>query len=191
MRLAVLMTTLSLSLLPAMAQTRLGEAQGNWAGASGTGFDFRAELTEEDGQARLKIWNAMPGAGFGPDPEFDKTGIVYRDQITAGGSQELVVQEKASSTRLMIVTQSKDETGDAKEVLSIAYLDNQFTVIGYEFHLTNTPEGADYSCVVDLRADTSVSGGKQTALAPRAFEADNLSSWGTDTAFALGYCPPA
>ena len=46
------------------AGTVLDEVSGNWAGASGQGFAFRAVLSDEGGQARLQIWQGMDAAGL-------------------------------------------------------------------------------------------------------------------------------
>ena len=60
-----LLPTLALTLAlanPALAQTLLSEASGNWAGTSGEGFTFLARLTQNQDMARLTIWGGGPGA---------------------------------------------------------------------------------------------------------------------------------
>lgn len=173
----------------AAAGAALGEVSGNWAGASGQGFDFRALLTDEAGEARLQIWQGMGAAGLQGEPQFDVTGIVYRDNIIAGGRQTLELAETADGTTLLIVTEGRDEMGEVREVVTVAFLDNQFTVVAYEIGLTGSPDGHDYRCTVDLAADTATAQGRTTALPARAFEDDNLSGWGPGEAFSRGYCP--
>lgn len=173
---------------PVLASALLGEVRGNWAGTSGLGFDFRAELTEEAGAARLRIWQGMGGM-LESAPQFDATGVVYRDNIIAGGVQTLDLVTTGTATELLIVTQGTDEMGEVREVVRVAYLDNQFTVVGYSIALTGSPDGHDYDCTVDLAQDSVTAMGETLALAPRAFEADNLSDWGPGEAFTRGFCP--
>jgi hypothetical protein len=61
MRLIPLLLTLA---TPAMAGT-LGEVTGNWAGPQNTGFYFRAVLSDDNGKARLQIWNAADAVPTG------------------------------------------------------------------------------------------------------------------------------
>jgi hypothetical protein len=173
---------------PVLASALLGEVTGNWAGASGQGFDFRAELTEEAGAARLRIWQGMGGM-LESEPQLDMTGVVYRDSIIAGGVQTLELASTGTATELLIVTEGTDEMGEVREVVRVAFLDNQFTVVGYSIALTGSPDGHDYDCTVDLVNDSVTAMGETRALEARAFEDDNLSGWGPGAAFSRGFCP--
>ena len=190
MRSATLLIPLILAALPAAAEPVLGEAGGNWAGATGQGFAFRAVLSDQDGAARLQIWQGLPGEPLTGDPAFDATGLVWRDNIIAGGRQTLALHEGPAQTTLRIVTESADEMGEAVEELEIRFIDNQFTVIGYSLQLTGAPDGAEYLCTVDLLEDIAVFNGTARALEPRSAEADNLSDWTPQAALDRGYCPP-
>lgn len=176
--------------MPGQAGTVLGEVDGNWAGASGQGFLFRAILTDEGGKARLRIWQAMDEAGLEGEPQLDVTPVVYRDNIIAGGKQGLDLAVGPDASTLKIVTDSADEQYGFQETVSIQFLDFQYTVVAYDVILTDfqTP-GQSYACSVDLRANSRVVNGVAESLPPRAFEEDNLSAWGPDAALAKGLCP--
>lgn len=175
---------------PGRAEEPLAEVSGNWAGASGQGFAFRALLTDDGGQARLRIFQGTDAASLGASPELDVTPVVYRDTIVAGDHQGLELVTGPDSTTLQIVTDSDDEQYGFREVVEVQFLDFQFTVVGYAVDLTDfSNPGESYSCHVDLRDNRRVVNGRAEPLPPRPFEADNLSDWGPDAALAKGLCP--
>lgn len=189
MRRATCLIPLILAASPAAAGPVLGEVGGNWAGATGQGFAFHAVLSDEAGQARLQIWQGMPGQPLTGDPAFDATGLVWRDTIISGGRQTLALDEGPAQTTLIVVTESADEMGEAAEELQIRFIDNQFTVTGYSLTLTGAPDGADYACSVDLLENVAIFNGTATASEARPAEADNLSGWAPGAAVDRGYCP--
>lgn len=186
---AIVLTALGLS-SAARADTVLSEVSGNWAGTSGQGFDFRAILSEAGGETRLQIWQGMNGIVPGGAAELDLHPAVYRDNIIAGDRQGLQVIAGPEATVLRILTESEDEQYGFREAVDVQFIDFQFTVIAYAVDLTEfaSAEG-NYSCHVDLRANTRVVNGVTESLPDRPAEADNLSGWGPDAALTKGLCP--
>lgn len=175
---------------PARAEIALGEVSGNWAGASGQGFVFRAVLTDEGGQARLRIWQGMDAASLQGEAQLDVAPVVYRDNIIAGDKQGLELAVGQDASTLKIVTDSDDEQYRFQETVSVQFLDFQYTVVAYDVIVTDfTDPAQSYACSVDLRANSRVVNGVAESLPPRAFEDDNLSAWGPDAALAKGLCP--
>ena len=188
MRRLILALTLALA-GPAMAEPLLSEASGNWAGASNGGFFFRAELTQADKTARLRIWNGTDGVPKGGDAQFDNATIALSAYAT---SQRLEVVEAPDGSILQVVTDFADEAGEGREVVQIQYLDNEFTVIGYFHQSTGYNPGGDpipYECEVDLAAGTARVNGTIGDLEPMDFEAQNASGWTFGAAFDRGWCP--
>lgn len=172
------------------AGTVLDEVSGNWAGASGQGFAFRAVLSDEGGQARLQIWQGMDAAGLTGEPQLDMMPVVYRDNIIAGGHQGLALEVGADASTLRIVTESEDEQYGFQETIAVQFLDFQYTVVAYEVTLTDFSNPAQsYSCQLDLIANRRTVNGVADSLPPRAFEEDNLTAWGPDAALTKGLCP--
>lgn len=175
---------------PAVAQTLLSEASGNWAGPSNQGFYFRAQLTQTKDMARLAIWGgAMDGvpSALG-EPEFDNDQIALSAFATR---QDLEVVDTGQGSILQVVTQFADEEAEGRTVLQIQYLDNQYTVVGY-YHLSKlyNPGGepSAYECDVDLRNMVTIDNGHERQLQQVASEALNASDWTWSAAFDRGYC---
>jgi hypothetical protein len=186
MRFALVLLTLA---TPAMAET-LGEVAGNWGGPQNTGFFFRAVLSDDAGQARLQIWNAADAVPQGGDPQFDNTGIVWRDNMVEAGEQRLELLDGPDGTALLIVTETSDEAYTAREMLKVQYLDNQFTVMSYANTSYDVNTNADgFSCLVDVWNDR-VTLNSRPATAPKlSFDDKNASLWTATSVFDLGYCP--
>ena len=157
---------------PALAQTVLSEASGNWAGTSGEGFTFLARLTQNQDMARLTIWGGGPGSAAVAEgePQFDNATIAIGAFAT---KQELEVVEGADGSTLLIVTE-------------VQFLDNQFTVVGY--HHAGETAGQSFACDVDLWNMTATEDGKTRVLEPVGFEALNASDWTWDAAYERGFC---
>jgi hypothetical protein len=186
MRFAVLLLTLATS---AMADP-ISEVTGNWAGAQNTGFYFRAVLLDDAGHARLQIWNAMDAVPQGGDPQFDNAAIVFRDNMVEAGEQRLELLDGPDGTALQVVTDASDEEYTAREVLTIQYMDNQFTVMAYENTSSDVNTGGDgYACIVDVWNDKVSLNGVANTAPQVAFEDKNASGWTATSAFDLGYCP--
>ena len=182
-----MMLGLALAAGPAAAGV-LSEAEGNWAGSSAQGFAFRAELSDDAGAARLRIWQGLPETP--PALEFDQTGLIARDNIIAGGRQELRLEVQPGGTTLVLHTEAADESGEMTEDVSVRFVDFQFTVTAYRIALTGAPDAPDYHCAVDLAHDEVTFQGLRAPLAPRPAEADNLALWQPRAAFDRGFCPP-
>jgi hypothetical protein len=185
MRLPILALTLTLA-APALAQTVLSEASGNWAGPSNGGFFFRAELSQNEDKARLKIWNGMDPNSV--DLQFDNPAISLGAFATR---QELEVVDSGQGSILQVVTEFADEEAEGRDVVQIQFLDNQFTVVGY-YHLSRfyNPGGEPYAyeCDVDLWNMVTIDNGNQRQLPAVGFEALNASDWTFGAAFDRGYC---
>jgi hypothetical protein len=182
---------LSLSLaLPVAGQTILSEASGNWAGSSNQGFYFRAQLTQNEDKARLRIWGgALDGV---PDatgePEFDNAQIALGAFATL---QELEVFEFGDGAVLQVVTEFADEEAEGRTVVQIQYLDNQYTVIGYYYQASlDTADGGSgqYECELDLHKMVSAENGKRRKLGAVSFDQLNASDWTFSAAFDRGWC---
>ena len=183
-----LITALALALvlpLPAEAETLLSEASGNWAGSSGEGFTFLARLTQNKDMARLVIWGGGPGspAAAEGDPQFDNEKIALGAFATR---QDLEVLDTGDGSILQIVTEYADEEGTGRIVTQIQFLDNQFTVVGYQ-HAGETA-GRSHDCEVDLWKMVVTEDGTTRELEPVGFEALNASDWTWDAAYERGFC---
>lgn len=185
--------TLCLALTaPALAQTVLSEASGNWAGPSNQGFHFRAQLVQNEDRLGLRIWNAIDGVPpASDDPAFDN------DQIELGAFatlQALEVVETPAGSTLQVVVEFADEEAEGRSVTQIQFLDNQFTVVGYyhRSHVYN-PGGAPIvtECDVDLWNRVAIDNGVERRLEPVDFEALNASDWTWGAAFDRGFCTRA
>lgn len=187
------LTDLNLSLalaFPAIGQTLLSEATGNWAGASNQWFFFRAQTGQNEDKARLKIWGGrtdkVPGA-FG-DPDFDNGQIALGAFATR---QELEVVDTGQGSILKVVTGFADEDAEGRSVAQIQIIDNQHTVVGhYHRSMFYDPGGEpfSYECDVDLWNMVSVDIGQERKLEPVGFEALNASDWTFSAAFDRGFC---
>lgn len=171
--------------VPASAENLLSEASGNWAGASGQGFSFLAQLTQNEDMARLRIWGGNPGeaARADGDPQFDNATIAIGAFAT---KQQLEVVENGDGSILQIVTEYADEEGSGRIVTQLQFLDNQFTVIGYSH--SGELAGQRHDCEVDLWKMTATEDGTTRALEPVGFEALNASDWTWDAAYERGFC---
>ncbi len=174
---------------PAAAQTLLSEASGNWAGPSNGGFFFRAELTQNEDKARLRIWNGLDGVPTGGDPEFDNPAIALGAFATA---QRLEVVDTGDGSILQVVTEFADEEAEGRDVVQIQFIDNQYTVIGYYHRSTFYNPGSapiPYECEVDLWNGKAMVDGRGRDLPPMASDEMNASDWTFGAAFDRGFCP--
>jgi hypothetical protein len=171
--------------VPACAETVLSEASGNWAGASGDGFTFLARLTQNEDKARLTIWGGGPGspATEDDDPQFDNAEIALGAFAT---KQALEVLDIGDGSILQIVTEYADEEGSGRIVTQMQFIDNQFTVVGYDH--AGEIAGRSFDCEVDLWKMTATENGKTRQLEPVGFEALNASDWTWDAAYERGFC---
>lgn len=175
---------------PAMADTVLSEATGNWAGAANTGFYFRARLTQNRDKSRLTIWggrvDGVPDAVGAP--EFDNAEI---DLSAFATRQELEVFDSGNGSILQVVTEFADEEAEGRSVVQIQHIDNQYTVVGY-YHRSKfyNPGGEPifYECDVNLWKMVSIEQGKERQLEAVGFEALNASDWTWSSAFDRGFC---
>ncbi len=173
---------------PTWGQDVLSVAQGNWAGASNAGFYFRAELSRAGDAARLRIWHDLAGVPAGGDAQFDNAEIAPGAFATL---QTLQVLDSADGPALQVVTEFADEEAEGREVLTIRFLDNQFTVTGYAHQsLIYNVGGAavNFACDLDLWNGTGVVDGVAVALPAMDFEEKNASLWVYGTAFDQGLC---
>jgi hypothetical protein len=187
-RLAALTLSLALA-LPATAQTVISEATGNWAGTSGQGFDFRAQLYQNRDRLGLAIWSGMGGApAASGDPAFNNGQIELGAFATR---QALEVLETQNGSILQVVVEFADEDAEGRSVTQIQFIDNQFTVVGY-YHLSRfyNPGGEPFvsECDVDLWNMVVIDNGKERQLQPVAFDALNASDWSWGAAFDRGFC---
>lgn len=165
------------------------EATGNWAGSAGGGFHFRATLEGVEDRVTLVIRNgidAVPPAAAEPElvvPDF---------ALSAFATNRLEVAEGPEGSTLQVVTDFADETGEGREVVSLRFIDFQFTVTGYAFRLAGHLDNGtrDYGCEVDLLAGTVTEDGRTRALPPMDVAALNASGWRHDAAFTRGWCDP-
>lgn len=167
---------LSLALAtPAAAQDLLSEVSGNWAGPSNQGVYFRAELSQLEETAGLKIWAGYDTPATDLNLDFDNDRIALSAYAT---SQRLEVVDTADGSVLQVITEYADEEGEGTAVLSIQFRDFQYAVVGYSHHGTSYNPGGDpvpYDCDVDLSALPT--------------EDTNASDWSFNTPFDRGYCP--
>jgi hypothetical protein len=186
------LAALSLSValtFPAVAQTVVSEASGNWAGSSNQGFYFTAQLVQNKDRLGLVIWNGNDGVpGTQGDPEFNNGQIELGAFATR---QELEVFEGPNGATLQIVIEFADEEAEGRSVTQIQRIDNQYTVTGY-YHRSKfyNPGGEPFTkeCDVDLWNMTSIEDGVTRSLQPVGFEALNASDWTFGAAFDRGFC---
>ncbi|MCL4065545.1 hypothetical protein M3484_03005 [Pseudomonas sp. GX19020] len=180
---------ISLPALPGLARQADNEVTGNWAGAAGDGFWFRAQLETEADLAALKIWNGMGAVPDGNDaPDLDVADFAVAAFAT---SQRLEVVETPDGSTLQVITEFADEEGEGREVVEIRFIDFQYTIVGYA--LQASFQGIDgpaeeTQCVVDTLAGRVVENGRMRNLPPLNPEALNASGWGEAAAFERGWC---
>ena len=175
--------------LPVSARDLGGEATGNWAGAAGAGFFFRAALDVNADLAALRIWNgtdAVPGRDAEPDLDVPDFGVAAFATVL-----RLDVVETGDGSILQVITEFADEEAEGTEVVELQYRDSQFTIIGYSSEMTlysfDGPE-EHFACEVDLQAGTVVNNGEARSLPPLDAEALNASLWKEGAAFERGWC---
>ncbi len=166
------------------------EVTGNWAGPSNQGFYFRAALEQSaPDSVSLLIWNgndAVPARAGEPAlnvPEFALSAFVR--------AQGLQLVEDADGTTLQVVTDFADEVAEGREVVSIQFLDFQYTVVGYSHHSEEYAEGGGtipYACDIDFRGGKVTENGTTRDLPAMDFEATNASGWHFAVAFDRGWC---
>jgi hypothetical protein len=183
MRFVVL--AMCLAAAPAHAEFLLSEVTGNWAGTSQQGFYFRAVLSQEGDAARLRVWHDLNGVPEGGDPQLDNAEIALGAFTT---TQELRLRETGEGTVLTVFTGFADETGSGREWVNIRYMDNQFTVVSYQFEL-DAEVGAPWSCQLDLLQGYRTVNNEESDFARPGFEDLNASEWFPGAAFSDGYCP--
>ena len=177
--------------LVAMAQAAAAEpraeATGNWAGAAGGGFHFRATLDGVADSVTLVIRNGMDGV---PSTTVEPELVVPDFALSAFATNRLEVVEGPEGSTLQVVTDFADETGEGREVVSLRFIDFQFTVTGYAFRLAEYTDGGtrDYGCEVDLLAGKVTEDGRTRDLPAMDSAALNASGWRHDAAFTRGWC---
>lgn len=186
--------TLSLAFAePAVAQTVISEAGGNWAGASNQGFYFLARLSRNEDKLRLSVWGgAMDGVPTATgEPEFDNVAF----ELAAFATREkLEVVETPNGSILQVVVEFADEDAEGRSVTQLQYIDNQYTVVGYYHRSTfYNPGGEAFTkeCEVDLWKMTSTEDGVTRQMDPVGFDALNASDWTWGAAFDRGFCTRA
>jgi hypothetical protein len=184
----LLSACLTVCATPLHAQQPLSRVTGNWGGTDQGGFEFIALLTQETETARLRIWNGLGGIVEGDDPQFDNADMVLSAYARDNG-QRLEVLTSPEGTILQVITEFADEEYEGKIVVQVQYLDNQFTVIGYDHQDVRYFDSQAYACTADLWNGKVTVNGVTTDLPPRDFEALNASIWTYDAAFVRGICP--
>ncbi len=166
----------------------LSEVTGNWAGSGGGGFHFRAMLEGAGDSVTLTILNGIDGV----PPRDSAPDLTVPDfALSAFATNRLEVVESPDGSILQVVTDFADETGEGREVVSVQFLDFQFTVTGYSFRLAEYVDGGgteDYMCEVDLLAGKATGGDRIRDLPPMDFTALNASGWHHSAAFDRGWC---
>lgn len=167
----------------------LSEVTGNWAGPGGGGFHFRAMLDGTGDSVTLTILNGIDGV---PPRDAAPDLVVPDFALSAFATNRLEVVEGPEGSILQVVTDFADETAEGREVVSLQFIDFQFTVTGYAFRLAEHVDGGtrDYGCEVDLLAGTVTEDGRTRDLPPLDFAALNASGWRHDAAFTRGWCDP-
>lgn len=162
---ALCLTTL-LAPLPALSETILSEASGNWAGAGGQGFTFLARLTQEDDMARLRIWSGAPDApptGEG-DPDLDNGQIALAAFATL---QALEVVETDQGAVLQVVTEFTDEYAEGRVELQIRLIDSEYKVVGYHYQEVAHDQGdgpVPYDCAINFAEGSMTEDGMEFAM---------------------------
>ncbi len=182
---------------PACAETVLSEVTGNWAAPENNGFYYRAALSGEGSELRLKIWQGMSPEGLEGAPALDNRGIAYAGP--APGDRQWL--EVTPSGALQLSSLTEVEGYLYAERLTLSMMDFQFTVMAYEFYnnpFRSTPVPADpfqcftadcYSCVANVWDGTATAAGAPVAVPQRDFEAINAALWTPDSIYRLGFCP--
>ena len=177
--------------LPAAAETVLSEASGNWAGSSGQGVNFRAELSWTPGEEanRLRIWSGYDGPATNLD--FENPAISLGAFATR---QALEVLDTGTGSILQVVTEFADEEAEGRVVVQIQFIDFQYTVVGYAFQElgydhSDPANPLPYACELDLVNGTATVDGRTSDLPPMASDALNASDWTFSAAFDRGWCP--
>ena len=190
---ALIMTAgLGLSALaaPAAARDLGGEATGNWGGAEGGGFYFRAELETHADLAALRIWNgtdAVPAGTGSPDLDVADFGLSAFATVL-----RLEVADQADGSTLRVITEFADEQGSGYSIVEIRFIDFQFTITGYldEMEIDEHNDGSSKysSCKVDTRSGLVVENGITRELPPMDSDALNASAWSQGAAYDRGWC---
>ncbi|WP_157970884.1 hypothetical protein [Pseudogemmobacter bohemicus] len=175
--------------LPVVARDLGGEATGNWAGASGEGFFFRAALEPHADLAALRIWNGTNAIPDGKgDPDLNAQEFALSAFAT---SLRLEVIERADSSVLQVITEFADEESEGRIVEEIQFIDFQFTITGYSHEMTldnfDGPPGYS-SCTVDTLSGRVVDNGKERSLPQMDADALNASNWSYAAVFDRGWC---
>lgn len=200
MRLSLLSLPVLLAAGAVQAETVLGDVTGNWAAPENNGFYYRAVLTEEGENLRLRIYQGMTADAIEAEPQFDNAAIAYASGSGAGDGKDWL--EVGPKGELHLNSLTANDGYAYTERLTIQFMDNQFTVMAFEQHNNGSdsaatmPEdpvgcwtGQCYSCEADLWNHSAVAGGEQMSIPEHDFEALNASSWGPERIFELGYCP--
>lgn len=191
MQFLFLTACLTVCAMPLRAEEVLSDVTGNWGGTGNTGFHFRATLDQlppQQGTGRLRIWNALDGLPVGGAPDFDNDQMTL-SAYTVDHGQRLELVERADGTILQVVTEFADEAAEGTATVQIQYLDNQFTVIGFDHQDLGYESNDTYRCTADLWNGTVTVNGVTSNLPPRDFEALNASDWTYSAAFDRGICP--
>lgn len=165
------------------------EVTGNWAGASLGGFYFRATLEQNEDAGALKIWNAMDAVPDGKaEPELNVPRFVL---LAFATDQHLEVEDGHESAVLKVVSAYADEVGTGTVQVSLQYIDNQFTIIGYEHRGEEHIDGgktSPHSCLIDFEAGKVTQDGQTRDLPAMDFEARNASAWTETAPYDRGWC---
>ena len=165
------------------------EVTGNWGGSDQDGFPFRARIEPGVDGSRLMLWNGNDTVPPATDaPQLDVPGFAMSAYVTQQG---LELDTSADGTTLQIVSVYADEEGEGREVISLAYLDFQFTVTGYliiDVWYGEGEEARATQCEIDFIAGKVVQRGQTRDLPPMPFEALNASNWREGKAFDEGGC---
>lgn len=178
-----------LAALPVGAETILSEVSGNWAGASGQGFNFLARLTQEEDMARLRIWSGTPDSpptGDG-DPDLDNAEIALAAFATL---QALEVVETDQGSVLQVVTEFADEYAEGRIVLQMQLIDSQYTVLGYHYQEVAHDSGdgpVPYECSINFADGSMVEDGMEFAMSVED-GMTNAATWTYSVVFDRNLC---
>ncbi len=191
MHFLLLSACLTVCAMPLRAEEVLSEVTGNWGGTGNTGFYFRATLDQlppEQGTGRLRIWHALDSIPVGGTPQFENDEMTLSAYARDSG-QRLELFTSANGTILQVVTEFADEAAEGTVTVLIQYVDNQFTVIGFDQQDQGYEGNIAYRCTADLWNGTVTVNGVTSTLPPRDFEALNATDWTYSAAFDRGICP--
>jgi hypothetical protein len=172
-----------------LAQGVVREVTGNWAGLQENGYWFRAQLVEEQGKVRLRVWN---GDLFSEprEPNLDVTGIVQRVSAHATNAQGLDVSVMDHGSELLIVSKSEDAGRRVDETVHIQFTNAQFLVVGYAWSAFDRKTGdAVLDCTVNLVSDVALVNGAPRDVPIHPVAAKTAANWTATSAIDLGYCP--